>query len=585
MTKPTALPDTISARIHPNAIDRVSRFFANSLTQTFTELLQNSRRSNATCFNVTTLASANHPSVITVTDDGHGIADPAVLLSFGETGWDANTAKNEDAAGMGVYALSRRGCTIASRPATAGTVPMPAWQVELNPNSFLGKDQPRINACENAPLPNGTTIAFTATEDIEAIEEAVTTSAHHCPLAVTFNGNPIKYQNFLDGALYTEQWHGIRFGVVKNKWHNYQTPDLNFHGLTINIGLPSIQTLDNATWQAIADVQSCPKLELVLPARTQAVESPFLDAMRLAARHTIYRAMNQSDPTPALSHKHYAEAHRVGIDIPPAPPVLNSWRPPIADTDNWCPSNLHQRTQDHTLVIAFDPEPHHAQSLWRAAKAEEIAVRFCESDRRLEGYDWYDSLPTVTGMLIDVTNAGETHPVDATGTELTKTDADTTDFNFHDSPDRPDAIALHLDIHHPGKNRERITIPTDIVLYGRAWSYIDDIELRIIRESTMTAHELADLLDAAYYCPSDDSDSDSYQTQKTIFDQDALHIAVTMLASAQEARIQTIASVINREIRWLIPKDHDLSISLSFGNIDVDVQLHAHTPTPAGPST
>ena len=582
MTRSTALPDTISARIHPGAIDRVSRFFANSLSQTFTELLQNSRRSNATRFDVTTLASPDHPSVITVSDDGHGIADPAILLSFGESGWNASTAKNEDPAGMGVYALSRRGCTIASRPATAATIPMPAWQVELNPDSFIGKDEPRILSCENAPLPSGTAITFTANEELDAIEEAITASARHCPLAVTFNGSPIEYRNFLYNALHTEQWHGLRFGVIKQAWRPYLTPDLNFHGLTITVGLPSIETLDGSTWHAIADVESCPELELVLPTRAQAVESPFLMRMRLAARQAIYSAMNQSNPVPALCHKHYAEAHNFGIYIPPAPPLLRSWRPAIADTDNMCLSNLRQHTNSQTLLITFDPQPNHAQSLWRAANREEIGVRFCDSDSRLEGYDWYDRLPRVTGMLIEFTDEGETNSFDAAGSAFPKTDADTIDDTFHDSPERPDSIALHLDVHHPGKTHERITMPADMALYGEPWTYLDDAGIAVTKDSTIEPHELADLILDAYFCPSDDSDADSYDTQKTSYELEALHRTITMLASEQEAQIQTIAAVVNREIRWLIPQHHDVSISLRSGT--VQVQLHAQTPPPEGAS-
>ncbi len=580
MTDPAPLPDTISARIHPGAIDRVTRFFANSLSQTFTELLQNARRSGASRFDVTTRALPGDTILITVTDDGHGIADPAVLLSFGESGWNAGMAKREDPAGMGIYALSKRGCTISSRPATAGTAPMPAWQAELVPDSFLGKHQPRILPCDDAPRPAGTVISFHASEDPDAIEKAISASARHCPLSVTFNGNPVEYESFLDDALHIEHWHGIRFGVVKEKWHSYQAPDLNFHGLTIQVGLPSIQTLDGTTWQTMADIDSCPELELVLPARTQAVESPFLDRMRLAARHAIYRAMSNSDPAPALCHKNYAEARELGIDIPPAPAVLRSWRPAVADSDNWCASGLLQRTRTQTLVVSFDPDPHHAQSLWRAANASGIGVRFCDSDSRLEGYDWYDRLSRITGMRIDVTNEGETHTLDAAGSALTQTGADTTDVTFHDSPDRPDAIALHLDVHHLAKERDHIAVPADMVMHGEAWTYLDDTQPLVTKESSIEPHELAEILVHAYFCPSDDSAADSYETQKTAFELDARHIAVTMLASEEEARRQTIAAVVDREIRWLIPKDHDVSISLRSGN--VHVQLHAQTPPPEG---
>ena len=50
---------------------------------------------------------------VTIADDGSGIADPAVLLSFGENGWSDDLVRREDAAGFGFASLSRRGC---SRP-------------------------------------------------------------------------------------------------------------------------------------------------------------------------------------------------------------------------------------------------------------------------------------------------------------------------------------------------------------------------------------------------------------------------------------------------------------------------------------
>ena len=52
---------------------------------------------------------------MTVADDGAGIVDPAVLLSFGENGWSDDLVAREDAAGMGILSLAHRGCRIASR--------------------------------------------------------------------------------------------------------------------------------------------------------------------------------------------------------------------------------------------------------------------------------------------------------------------------------------------------------------------------------------------------------------------------------------------------------------------------------------
>ena len=120
-------PASIRARVHDGAIDRVTRFFNASASDAFVELIQNTRRSGATRLDVATEAIPAGGIRVTVTDDGDGIADPAVLLSFGESGWDAETAEREDPAGIGVYALSKRGCSVSSRPRTAIGEHAPGW--------------------------------------------------------------------------------------------------------------------------------------------------------------------------------------------------------------------------------------------------------------------------------------------------------------------------------------------------------------------------------------------------------------------------------------------------------------------------
>ena len=109
------------------ALSRVTRMYAAGLADVFTETLQNSRRAGATSVRVTIDATEDTPGVlaVTVTDDGAGIADPAVLLSFGENGWSEDLVRREDAAGMGFLSLARRGCTVASRPRVRRAVRRP----------------------------------------------------------------------------------------------------------------------------------------------------------------------------------------------------------------------------------------------------------------------------------------------------------------------------------------------------------------------------------------------------------------------------------------------------------------------------
>ena len=92
------IPHSIKATIHQDAINRVSGFFNASTGQILNELLQNSRRSGATQVNITLDEKS-----ITIDDDGEGIGDAQAILSFGQSGWDQDKAKNEHPAGMGLY--------------------------------------------------------------------------------------------------------------------------------------------------------------------------------------------------------------------------------------------------------------------------------------------------------------------------------------------------------------------------------------------------------------------------------------------------------------------------------------------------
>ena len=308
---------TIRARIHESAVKRVTRIYAATAAEILAELLQNSRRAGATRVGISVAApvarqgeiaagTGETPLTVTVSDDGAGIADPAVLLSFGENGWDDALVRREDAAGFGFASLARRNCAVSSRPHSPNGEILPGWRVALSPGHFLGEVHAEVLADEEAPYPRGTAISFQATEAIAAVRNAAENAARHHPLPVVFEDRTeddtagpeeLPRRAFLDGAVHAEPWRGLVFGVFRNRHGGYRDPDLNFFGLTLTVGLPTVETVHGATWTVLADVDDCPDLELVLPARKEAVENDFLRDMRDAARLAIYRAM-AADPSP-----------------------------------------------------------------------------------------------------------------------------------------------------------------------------------------------------------------------------------------------------------------------------------------------
>ena len=387
---------TIRARIHESAVKRVTRIYAATLADIFAETLQNSRRAGAARVCIAVSAPARGPAhdtpdtgetplTVTISDDGAGIADPAVLLSFGENGWDDATVRREDAAGFGFASLARRNCTVSSRPRSPDRAMVPGWRVKLEPAHFLGEAEAEVHADDRAPYPCGTAISFEATEAIAAIRNSAENAARHYPLPVVFEqpseggaaaGEELPRRAFLDGAVHAEPWRGLVFGVFKDRRSGYNDPDLNFYGLTLPVRLPTVETVHGPTWSVLADVADCPDLELVLPARKEAVENAFLTEVREAARLAIYRAM-ASDPEPRPAFEDRARAREAGIDIAPPPAVLRPWRPSVADCNDWRePGKLADAGPDSSgdaLAMDCDPEPPEAQALWRAAERDGIA--------------------------------------------------------------------------------------------------------------------------------------------------------------------------------------------------------------------
>ena len=110
------------------------------------------------------------------------------------------------------------------------------------------------------------------------------------------------------------------------------------------------------------------------------------------------------DPRPAFED--WTRANDAGIDIAPPPAELRPWRAGLADIENWQEPPKRVAVGDDALVMACDPEPPEAQGFRRAAERARLAARLFETDRRLEGYGWYDRIERVVNIHTTVTAGG-----------------------------------------------------------------------------------------------------------------------------------------------------------------------------------
>ena len=360
---------------------------------------------------------------------------------------------------------------------------------------------------------------------------------------------------FLDGAVHAEPWRGLAFGVFSSRRAGYREPDLNFFGLTLTVGLPTVETVHGATWTAFADVDDCPDLELVLPARKEAVENAFLKEMKEAARLAIYRAM-AADPNPRPAFEDWKRAREAGIDIAPPPAVLRPWRPSVAEADFWRDPPKLAPAGAGALVMDCDPEPPEAQALWRAAERDGFAPRLFEVDLRLEGYGWYDGLDRAAAIAVLAAAGGEWMDIDDWPLpERARPGAARL-------PSRPAAIRIELTVRPAAGPSATLDIPADVAFAGEAWSHLDDALPLVTADSAIQPHQLAVLLRNGFFSPSDDVEADSWETQRDRFDEEALHLATRLLLSDDEASRQSIAEAVRRELMWFVPDGRAVDIRI-----------------------
>ena len=555
------LPATIRARVHEDAISRVTRFFNATTVETLNELFQNARRAGATRVDVTIAGGE-----VRVADDGHGITDPAALLAFGQTGWDADTTRREDPAGMGVYALARRPrVTVRSRPRPVDGRQLPAWEVHLAPEHFLGDKLAAVNVIDDDSLAFGTEVAF---DDGKANTGNVDCAARHFPLPVTCNGKDVDRRDFLHDAVHVEQWRGIRLGVRSAGYHPGRRPELNFHGILIeDVRLPVICSMASH-WHVKADVADCAELELVLPARRSVVETPFVEQLRTACRTAVYRAMLESDEQISVPADVRADALAHGVQLPVARTELAPWRPTYSNEYSTKRERPYRAgLPDKPIVIEADMPPCDQVALWRAARRSDVSHRLCAEEPRYRGYPWYDGLTRARKLTTRVVLDGEEQSIEEQRERHEPFDTG-----------RPERITFVLETVDGNGTVEHLCIPADVAFGDDDDSWAEELGVLVTGDSGITPDELAELMYDAFFSPSDDCEADSYETQQDNYRQAAFARALELLASAEEAMLSNLRTAVHRWVLPHLPRGRNATIRIAADKpIDIEVSEHPTT--------
>ena len=550
----------IRARFGDGAIDKVTRIFSAGLDDIFTELLQNARRAGATQVSVTT-DHADDVVWIIVNDDGAGISDPQMLLTFGESDWDGDVQDNEDPAGMGILALSRFGCMVRS---VSGPN---RYEVELTPDHFMGKLSadvvPDIDRMDGVT----TSVAFeyphTPPHDLA---DALRPAAEYCAVPVTLDGEKLPQSDFLAYAVHTETWRGLRLGIFRTRGGSPKH-NLNFFGRTIEAWLPSVATLDRENWYVKADLVACPELQLVLPARKELVRTEFLPVLRDAALAVIFRAMAISGSPPDLAWADWDRARRAGVNLPAAAPRLKPWQPGSSNAvfeyhESLEPVLLDEEALPDAIVARDFKLPPLEFPLERALLKSGILHRIFQADDRLDGYAWYDAISVLNDFSVWISEDGERTELAEYINHLPK--------ERDSRVDRVDFCLLVAESAAENTVTSEMWVQGDVALESDQTYVGGPMRALVSRDSKISHYGLRDLIYESFFRFDANWESESFGTQIERAREWSYRIALTMLVSEDAACIQLVHDLVYDHVLDRT-QGRDMDIRIRGRQVDVSI--------------
>jgi len=531
----------LRARVSPQAISKVTRIFNGTLDDIFNELFQNARRAGAMHVAVT----AEHledARLITVVDDGVGIADPVDLVSLGQSDWPGECRAREDPAGMGFFSLAGLD-TVVSSTSAAG-----AFSLAIAGDAWTGEADIDVLPWDGA---RGTTIAFHFPPGPDGkLERTIEAAARFFPLPVTYNGKDLARADFLADAYRVIERDGFRIGVFRDR-HSPHVATLNFHGVTLKHAFPVVKEVHHTQWSVQVDIVDAPDLVLVLPARKEVYRNAALDHLVELCRRAIFSVI-YAEPLHRLSFENWLEARFYCEDFPPAARQLPLWWPTLARDDyrevprfaDLEPGAAIYDDTDSFDAVTFGRALRHsaADEPHKLAGPEPLA--FYEPIAKFIGYPWYDAIRCFVRTGECFTHDGG---APAEGDEALTL--------------RPDAIRLELTDQHG----RRLDIETDFAIQESddSWGDPDNARIALTQSSQLCPDDLTDLIIDAVFSPSDDSDADSYDTQETRFRHDAAVRAHAILEGEDAAIIAGIRMAFADRIAWRIPHGRTLRLTWS----------------------
>jgi hypothetical protein len=151
------------------------------------------------------------------------------------------------------------------------------------------------------------------------------------------------------------------------------------------------------------------------------------------------------------------------------------------------------------------------------------------------------------------------------GGEFQKIDPD----DAFEGQGRPDILEVDVKV-SDGESDCGWLLSTDLIVTGPEGGALDEYDIRITRDPTVTPGELQTFLTDAVFCPSDDAEAGSYEQQQNWFSDEAEDLCLSLLQSEADADLNAIVRTARRELLWRVPKQGTFLIRIEDGKISVE---------------
>lgn len=490
--------ETITGMVSPAVLGKADRLFRNDDTGVWSEILQNARRAGATLVEISIEQVEPEECFITVQDNGSGIANFQQLLTLGESGWDEITETREDPAGMGFFSLCRSEIQVSSG----------SRRVTISPSVFLGKERAQVQELD--PPIAGTRIRFSRVSSKDKLTRALHESAEFCPIEVRLQGEPLPRHDFLEGALYREMIDGIEVGfapVFPYGFSNWYDHNWNFYGVRIQQAQLKLSgvllSADQVTPETICarfNVLETARIKLQLPDRKAIVEDEFFKEFQRKASAAAYRFV-QTLGRHVLPYRNWRDAAALGITLPEATCILLMWhaKPQDDSTDQFFGTSEPRLLTDTSNVVLVDRNLPNAHTFEAALECgATVNGDLYMEEPQFEGYSWYNKRPKMVNVEILIDNQSYADWSQSVNPRPDKIEVEITFEQSHSESQFLVPALIHVDSDVIGQG------PSFVAVKNSPWD----------NEQLAGPFSVTEFIINATFCPSDDAESDSWETQR-----------------------------------------------------------------------